>query len=97
MKKLIAVLIALGFLIVMAFHAAAAWDAEGVAKMVEKVKKGEGFSKRNSIPDEQIIFFSIYVIDIKAQLCFTKGYSLVSCEKIKKAFPLIAPLITWED
>ena len=100
MKKLIAVLIALGFLMVMAFPVSAAYDKDDIGELVEKFKKGEGFFEGVNIPSEQrqLINFLMYRIDIKAQLCFSgiqPSFSLVPCEVLKKAYPMIAPFITW--
>ena len=99
MKSLFVVLVALGMFVAIAMPVSGEWYKGAVAKIVEKVKMGEGFREASGMPIEQrqIFRFSFYLLDIKAQLCFAEGQSLtlVPCEALKKGYPLIAPLITW--
>jgi len=107
MKKLIAALIALGFLMVIALPAVAAWDAEDVAEIKKKLQEGKGFFEGGSYnsDDVQIIRFNIeggstFWIDFKAKLCMFFGRQAITpvpCSSIKKGYPLFAPLIIWED
>ena len=83
-----------------AMPVSAATTEEIIAYLLEKVKKGEGFTQPFNLPEgqEQIFWFGDYSVDIKAQLCFVGSRPpnlFVPCEKLKKAYPMIAPLITW--
>ena len=107
MKKLIAVLVAVGVLVLMALPAAGAWNAEDVAEVKKKLQEGKGIAEGGSLDSDQvqIVGFSIeagttYWIDLKAQLCMLlsrKALAHVPCSAIKKGYPLFAPLITWEN
>jgi hypothetical protein len=110
MKRLVIALVVL-FMVSLAFstYVNADWDKDDVAKLVEKVKKGQGFDDFNYVESSmvQVVRIGIghisYTIDIKAQICYAGlpvsnggGVVIVPCAKVKKAYPLFAPLITWE-
>lgn len=91
------------FIIFMGVCAFAAWDSNDVNDIVKKIKAGESFSEGGEYPDSQVFFFSsgviLYIVDIKAKLCFSKergsSITLVPCKAIKDGYPLFAPIITW--
>ena len=107
MNRLIAVLIALGFFMVMALPAAGAWNAEDVAGIKKKLQEGKGLNESGAYSSDgvQVIEFRLgrttsYLVDFKARLCmliFRESATLVPCSRLKKGYPLFAPLITWED
>jgi hypothetical protein len=106
MKRLIIVLVAL-FMFSLAFgtYVNADWDKDDVAKLVEKVKKGQAFYEQERVQRSmcqvlEIITMGVdYIIDIKAQICYAavngngKGLVVVPCEAVKKGYPLFAPLM----
>ncbi len=91
-----------------ALPAQAAWEPKDVQKLLEKIKAGKGFSESLVYPDEQVQIVALHVsaslayqIDLKAHLCFVRpgmgvGVTPIPCKNIKDAYPIIAPLITWE-
>lgn len=99
-----AAMIAVTFL-ALASVARAAWDEKDVAKVVQAIKAGKSVVEAHDYPGMQVVHFSTaglsffsYTIDIKAQLCLASGgATAVSCKVLKKAYPLMAPFITWED
>ena len=107
MKILIAVLIALGISMTGALPAVADWDAEDIAEIVKEIKEGKEVTEGGSYPTDYVqrvsfgVGVAIYLIDIRAKLCFyapiTSGVTLVPCKAIKLGYPLFAPIITWED
>ena len=106
MKRLSVVLIALGFIMTAALPAAMAGDPEDISDWVKKIKAGKGVNEVFEYPKNHIqkVKFKVelgfhYIIDIKAQLCFVSRSEkiLVSCKAVKKGYPLVAPLITWEN
>lgn len=109
MKRLIIVLVSL-FIFSLAFstYVNADWDKDDVAKLVEKMNKGQGFDDGRQLESSmfQIVTIGIgnfsYMIDIKAQICYARfnisnggGVVIVPCAKVKKAYPLFAPLMPW--
>jgi hypothetical protein len=84
------------------------YNAAAVDNLAAKVKAGMGFTEFGIVQDGsqlQTVLFQLrqsvnagYFIDIKAHLCFfefASNVTQVSCQAIKKGYPLFAPLITW--
>jgi len=94
-------------LIIISNSANAALDKGDVREMVKKIKRGEYFYNAIKAPKDsiQIFFFTVdrinYVIDFKVKDCFVgsryeaAGYVPYSCKKIKRGYPILAPLLTW--
>ncbi|GEM_PF-952797 len=87
----------------------AAMGEKDVAKILDAIKNGKGYVGDHIFPSDQMqhVEFGFgglyYVIDIKAKMCFAKlaygngaGAVIVPCKTLKEAYPLIAPVITWE-
>jgi hypothetical protein len=96
--------VAAALMLTFATGALAEWSEKDVAKLVEKMKKGEGIAEGGSVPS-QVFGFTVgnsllYTVDLKMQICLVSGrtgesFTPVSCAALKKAYPLFAPLITW--
>ena len=108
MKKIMAALIAVGLWAGLATTAFAEFDDEDIAEMAKKQKEGKGFAKGDTYPDigdyqQQVrirIGFLNYLIDFRAQICIVQyggAGQIIPCKHIKKGYPKIGALITWED
>jgi len=86
----------------------AAWNEKDVTNVVAQIKAGKDVDESGAYPQKQIVMFGaglLYMIDIKAKLCFVGGVTnqgnpyatmLVPCKAIKEGYPLMAPIINWE-
>ncbi len=85
------------------------FDERAVARVVELKKANKAFNtKLPYYPDPQLVSFAVstttfrYLIDLRGRLCFARieaatGYMPVPCKSLKLGYPLMAPLITWDD
>jgi hypothetical protein len=83
------------------------WTEEQVQALLQKVREGRNFDEGHTYPAAgvQIAGFEVedgahYIIDAKAHLCYfavRQSVTLVPCKSVKRGYPLLAPLITWED
>ncbi len=109
MKLLLTGVLAL-LMIGLAGTARADLDEKDVAKVVQLKSENKNFDRNlGSYPAKQIVGFGVgggweYFIDVYAQLCMlreaylgTGQLVIVPCKSLKKGYPLIAPLITWDD
>lgn len=80
------------------------WDNDDIKDILKDLKENNEISVSNDIPVMQQVVLTggivNYIIDLKIRDCFvvTKSLSNVapySCKKIKRGYPLFAPLITW--
>ncbi len=79
---------------------------EQIEELTKAIKEGKGYIplRVERYPKQQQQYFRfnaggvLYIVDVKARLCFagSEGKSLILCQAIKKGYPLIAPIITWE-
>jgi hypothetical protein len=91
---------------------ASAKDADlgkDVAEVAKSRSEGKGLVKNLGMyPATQLVVFQVgtdlnYYIDLRAQLCMVRPWNtsvamtLVPCPALKKGYPLVAPLITWDD
>ncbi len=113
MKNIMAALIAAGLWAGLATTAFAEFDDEDIAEMAKNLKEGKAFYYKDVYPDfgdywQQVEVgtgFMSYGIDFRAQICiaiFEQAGKIVSgqiipCSIIKKGYPKIGPLISWED
>ena len=108
MKKIMAALIAAGLWAGLATTAFAEFDDEDIAEMAKKLKEGKGFSEGDEYPEsdnyrQQVyirIGFVEYHIDFRAQICTVRvgeAGQIIPCKIIKKGYPKIGALISWED
>ena len=113
MKKIMAALIAVGLWVGLTTAAFAEFDDEDIAEMAKKLKEGKAFLKQDLYPEigdyrQQVyinIGFASYSIDFRAQICIAifrsggqiVGGQIIPCKIIKKGYPKIGALITWED
>lgn len=99
-----------GLIVAMTGFASSAWadyEEKDVAKLVEAIRQGKKVTEDGKYPADhiQIVHFAvgnfIYSIDVRAQVCFIRqaGTALmrIPCNAIRKGYPLMGPLITWED
>lgn len=87
---------------------AAEWDEKSVGKVKKLLLEGKGFSEFGAYPKtkRQVLNFSVpglgrYHLEFNNNLCFLEfagsGAILrIPCQTIKKGYPILAPLITWE-
>ncbi len=108
MKKIMAALIAVGLWAGLATTAFAEFDDEDIAEIAKKLKEGKGFAKEDGYPDvvdyrQQVSIltgFIDYRIDFRAQICAAligQAGQIIPCSIIKKGYPKIGALISWED
>lgn len=105
MFKISIVLFALFLALFSTNVALASIDEEDISEMVKKLSEGKSFAEVEEIgiKNVQIFFFSTasragYIIDFKTKTCYfrlNQSVTTANCAKIKKGYPLIAPLITW--
>lgn len=83
-------------------------DAKDMEAFAEKLKSENAGALANlgTYPNLRSFTFEAgggdyYRVDLRAQLCFrgTRSASIVlaPCKNLKKGYPLIAPLITWDE
>ncbi|HON80470.1 MAG TPA: hypothetical protein PK544_18410 [Spirochaetota bacterium] len=86
------------------------WDMDDVNSAVNKIRQGQGVNEWGNYPSShlQVISFGAaginYVIDVRMKICYARAVSsqgnggllMVSCKALKEAYPLMAPIITWE-
>ena len=96
MKKMIAVLIALGFVMVMALPAAAEVDAKIVTEITDRVKEGKsvGYTFEYPMDKRQVVWLKVdlfysYVVDLRAKLCFLAAHTLHKRQYKNIAFNLV--------
>ena len=105
MKRFVIVSLGLTLCLWSLSPAFASIDEEDVSRLAKKIQSGKGFAEAMSISAEQrqILFIKIgfglnYLIEFKTKTCyrlFDDGVFVVNCGIIKKAYPLLAPLISW--
>ena len=88
---------------------AADLDEAAVSKFLASAKDGTRAVLGATYPEKQVqevLFIAgdfYYMIDVRAQFCFIRGRAMettpgrVPCKNLKKGYPLIAPIITWDD
>ncbi len=108
MKKIMAALIAVGLWVAFGTTAFAEFDDEDIAEMAKKLKEGKGFAEQDMYPEsedyqQQVTFATRmfdYRIDFRTQICVVqimRAPQIIPCSIIKKGYPKIGALITWED
>lgn len=83
----------------------ASMDEEDVARLAKKLQSGKGFAEAWTLPSKQrqmllikIGFGLNYLIEFSTKSCYRllgDGVFVIDCGIIKKAYPLISPLISW--
>jgi len=83
------------------------WTHEQVQALAQKAREGQSFDEGRLYPPGgiQIAGFEVepgvqYIIDLRARLCYFRArqsVTLVPCKSVKSGYPLLAPLITWEN
>lgn len=96
------------FLVLATMPAWAQMTDKAVADTVALKKDGKGFDKFLGYdPSGQLARFTVanqieYLIDLKTQLCYVRPtgngpLTPIRCKVVKAGYPMVAPLITWDD
>jgi len=85
-------------------------NAQDVSKIQQAAKAGQKVDKSERYPSKltQVVTVKVsdqlqYMIDLRAQLCFAgaggdfASWALVSCKSVKLGYPLLSPLMSWDE